>query len=303
MYKLGFCRPQNAVRYLPCVEIPIDVPEFVSEKGCVFKRIIDADDVRYAQKLGDAKAKISGSYKGWGWVPPGMKFEKNDEIWITEGIFKAMAFLMIGKKAISALSCSNFPREIIRKHSGKNIRWIVALDADAAGIAHTEKDLRELEAMNETGFPAVPPDEEHDWDDLYRLGRLDDQFLQKCIGRGLMINAEDEKEYAFYMRALMRTNKNPANYLIFDFMNRLYRGKVKPAMRSAMCSIRFRVDAMPEQKKKLEENATRLKSLPPSNRSAIVIRRRSTQNTIQLQNNIKRTSSSSFTIGAANRAP
>lgn len=229
MYKLGFCRPQNAVRYLPCVEIPIDVPEFVSEKGCVFKRIIDADDVRYAQKLGDAKAKISGSYKGWGWVPPGMKFEKNDEIWITEGIFKAMAFLMIGKKAISALSCSNFPREIIRKHSGKNIRWIVALDADAAGIAHTEKDLRELEAMNETGFPAVPPDEEHDWDDLYRLGRLDDQFLQKCIGRGLMINAEDEKEYAFYMRALMRTNKNPANYLIFDFMNRLYRCKVKPA--------------------------------------------------------------------------
>lgn len=225
MYKLGFSRPENSGRYFPCVEIPIPVPESVSPKGTVFKRIIDSDDVRIAEALGDKKAKILGNYRGYGWVPPGMKFCEQDEIWITEGIFKAMAFLMIGRKAVSALSCSNFPREIIKEHRGKRIRWIVALDADNAGLAHMEKNLDELKLLGEAGYAAIPPNSGEDWDDLYRLGKLDERFLQACIGRGFMYMADTPEEYAFFMRAL-----HPHwDYMVFDMKKELYRCTVRSA--------------------------------------------------------------------------
>lgn len=223
MYKLGFSRPENGTRYYPCVEVPIEVPAELLPKGCTFKRLIDADDVRSAEKLGNAKAKIHGSYKGYGWVPPGMTFDPEDTIFITEGIFKAMAFLMIGKKAIAALSCSNFPREIIKKNTGKDIRWVVALDADHAGLEHAEKDLEELKAMGESGFAAFPPSAGQDWDDLYRLGKLTEQFIQQCICRGFLQYAQTPDEYAFFTYS-----STSWSYMFFDFQNQLYRCTVRP---------------------------------------------------------------------------
>lgn len=218
MYKLGFTQPKGTTLYLPCVEVPVDVPKELSPQGTVFKRIINAEDVRTAEKFGGKKAKIHGKYAGYGWVPPGMKFEKNDEIWITEGIFKAMAFLMIGKKAVSALSCSNFPREIIRKNKGKGIRWVVALDADHAGVEAAEKHLEELKQMGEHGYAAFPPQAGQDWDDLYRLGRLDDAFLQKCICTGFLLFAQTPTEYAFFNFC-----RYGWHYMVFDHQNALYR--------------------------------------------------------------------------------
>lgn len=227
MYKLGFSIPENGTRYLPCVEVPIDVPKELSPNGVAFKRIINEEDVRYAKKLGDAKSKITAPYKGWGWVPPGMTFKAGDTIFITEGIFKAMAFLMIGKKAISALSCSNFPREIIKKHSGKRIAWVVALDADNAGLEHAEKHLEELKRMGERCFAAFPPSAGQDWDDLYRRGKLNENFIQQCICRGFLQYAESKEEYAFFQYTA-KEEKNRNNYLVFDFDNRLYRCIVSP---------------------------------------------------------------------------
>lgn len=88
MYRQGAIYIEATGQYFPAVEVSIG-------PDVVWKRIIDAEGV----KANDGKkAKIHGSYKDTGWIPPGMTFDKGDTIWITEGIFKSMAFLHIGKK-------------------------------------------------------------------------------------------------------------------------------------------------------------------------------------------------------------
>lgn len=89
----------------------------IINQTCYWQRIIDAEDVR---KNG-AKTKIVGDYKDFGWIPPEMTFGSDDEVWITEGIFKSISLLHVGKKSMTSLSASNLPRRVIGDHAGKNI--------------------------------------------------------------------------------------------------------------------------------------------------------------------------------------
>ena len=211
MYHQGAVYVEAVDRYFPAVEVSIG-------PDVVWKRVIDAEGV----KANDGKkAKIFGSYKDTGWIPPGMTFDTGDTIWITEGIFKSMAFLHIGKKSISGLSAINLPRSIIKANAGKKIRWIIALDADRAGELNSRKFHSELKEMHETVFVASPAPDDGDWDDLYRAGRLDDHYLQQSIRRGFMAMAATAGEYAFYL-----WSGRKLNYLVFDFQGALYRCKI-----------------------------------------------------------------------------
>ena len=58
---------------------------FTLANGKKWERIIDEPE-RFAQK-----ANFIGSYAGYWWALPGMDFSKADNIFITEGIFNAMA--------------------------------------------------------------------------------------------------------------------------------------------------------------------------------------------------------------------
>lgn len=227
MYKQGYVHPAGSPErtYLPCIEVEIaGIPPEVSKpaKKTVWKRLIDEDDVKYAEKFATAKAKTHGGYKGYAWIPPQMRFNDKDEIWITEGIFKSMALMHVGKKSIAALSCSNFPREVVRKNAGRQIRWIVALDNDAAGIDAAERFLAELRGMNEECYCAIPPHEHEDWDDLYRKERLTENFLQRCIGEGSALQAPTQMRKAFMTYALLKWK-----YFVFEFGNVLYRCTVR----------------------------------------------------------------------------
>ena len=227
MYKQGYVHPAGSPErtYLPCIEVEIaGIPPEVSKpaKKTVWKRLIDEDDVKYAEKFATAKAKIYGGYKGYAWIPPQMRFNDKDEIWITEGIFKSMALMHVGKKSIAALSCSNFPREVVRKNAGRQIRWIVALDNDVAGIDSAERFLAELRGMNEECYCAIPPHEHEDWDDLYRKERLTENFLQRCIGEGNALQAPTQMRKAFMTYALLKWK-----YFVFEFGNVLYRCTVR----------------------------------------------------------------------------
>ena len=211
MYRQGAVYIETTGQYFPAVEVSIG-------PDVVWKRIIDAEGV----KANDGKkAKIHGSYKDTGWIPPGMTFDKGDTIWITEGIFKSMAFLHIGKKAISGLSAINLPRNIIKANAGKRIRWIIALDADRAGETNSRKFHAELKTMNETVLVAFPAPDDGDWDDLYRAGKLDESYLQHSIRRGFMTLAGTAGEYAFYL-----WSGRKLNYLVFDFRGSLYRCRI-----------------------------------------------------------------------------
>lgn len=97
-----------------------------------WERIIDARAIagNDNQKAG---IKSGMRYTNAGWTPPGQTIEKHDRVYIVEGIFHAIALHLAGFKAIAAISCVNFPWDIVESNEGKLVTWVLALDDDKAG--------------------------------------------------------------------------------------------------------------------------------------------------------------------------
>ncbi|MDD4818145.1 MAG: toprim domain-containing protein [Victivallaceae bacterium] len=210
MYHLGYVKNKNKEEFYPAVKIAIT-------KDCYWCRLIDAESVR---KNG-AKSKIVGDYKDLCWMPDGMTVEKNDTIWIVEGIFKAMALLCIGVKAVSSLSCSNFPRQLIRANAGRGVTWVIAEDADKAGMDAAKKYRAELAELGETCRIAFPEKGE-DWDDAFRAGKLTKPYLQDSFWRGYYYMAETALAKAFF-----HFFKTQRGHHVFALGFALYRYKVE----------------------------------------------------------------------------
>lgn len=186
MYSQAYAKHQHKKEFYAAVKIGISA-------NCYWLRIIDAAAVR---KNG-AKSKIIGDYKYDGWIPPKMEFKEADEIWITEGIFKSMAFLHLGMKSISGLSAHNLPLNVIKKNAGKNITWILAEDNDAAGISFTRKYIKILQDLGENYRVAFAQIGE-DWDDVFRDERLNEKYIQDSFFRGFYNMADSYQRKAFY---------------------------------------------------------------------------------------------------------
>ncbi|WP_085215684.1 toprim domain-containing protein [Methylomagnum ishizawai] len=102
-----------------------------------FERIIDQP-----HRFGHRKATIHGSYKGQWWVPPGLVLHSAERIFITEGIFDAMALVQAGYAAVSALSSNHYPDQALQALAAQcagtgrpELVW--ALDSDKAGKKYT----------------------------------------------------------------------------------------------------------------------------------------------------------------------
>lgn len=184
-----------------------------------WERIIDARAV--AANGGDkAGIKWGMSYKGQGWVPPGQTFEKNDRIYIVEGIFHAVALHLAGYKAIASISANNFPWEIIDANKGKLITWIIALDNDKAGRAVVPKYLASFRKTSEIGWVALgEPD--RDWDDVYRDGQLDTAYMEEAEYQGRLFVAKSPVDKAYVMHT-----KRPRPFYLLEFGNCLYAARV-----------------------------------------------------------------------------
>lgn len=100
-----------------------------------WERIIDAAAVA-ANKGDKAGIRKGMKYKGQGWEPKGQAYEKDDQVFVVEGIFHAIALWLAGYKAIAAISCNNFPWQIIEANQGKGVRWVIALDDDTAARSY-----------------------------------------------------------------------------------------------------------------------------------------------------------------------
>ena len=159
-----------------------------------WERLIDADAVR--RNVGadgkGKKAHIShgGKYAGKGWVPDGLAITgAGQRVWLTEGIFHAIALLHAGCAAVAGLSCSNFPREVVEANAGKGVVWVVALDADRAGLEGAAKWRKALVELKEEALVAIP-EEGEDWDDVWRAHRLNEVYLQASFYRGWLAMCE-----------------------------------------------------------------------------------------------------------------
>ena len=209
MYHQGVAKNTSKDEYYPAVCIDFAI-------GKRWMRIINDADIK---KFG-AKTKINAEYKGEGWIPPNMTFKTGDTVYIVEGIFKAMALLHIGKKAIASLSSYNFPWKILEENKKKSITWVIALDSDRAGITETKKYAAEAKKRGYT-CRVIFPESGKDWDDVFRDGNLNEYYLQESEYRGYYLLAETLLQKAFFWWC-----RNHREYHIFDFHNALYRLKV-----------------------------------------------------------------------------
>ncbi|RMQ48783.1 Phage protein [Pseudomonas cichorii] len=184
-----------------------------------WERIIDATMVK-ANDGDKAGIKWKMSYKGGAWVPPNMTIEQGDTIYVVEGIFHAIALFLSGYKAIASISANNFPWDIVEANKGKNVRWIIALDDDAAGHAVIPKYRRQLHAQNEKAWVALAG-ADRDWDDVFRDGQLNDDFMLEACYQGRLFVAVSATKKAFLLYL-----KRPRSFFLVDFENRLYSAKI-----------------------------------------------------------------------------
>ncbi|WP_152219780.1 toprim domain-containing protein [Pseudomonas sp. SCB32] len=184
-----------------------------------WERLIDA---RAVERNDGAKAgiKYGMSYKGQGWVPPGLTFDKGCRVYVVEGIFHAIALTLAGYKAIAAISCNNFPWQIIEAHKEKLITWCIALDNDKAGRSVVPKYLAQLRKMKEIGWVALG-DPDRDWDDVYRDGQLDDAYLQEACYQGRLFCATTPMKKAYLLYLKKRTG-----FFLVEFGSCLYSARV-----------------------------------------------------------------------------
>ena len=182
--------------------------------GHYWERVLDESKVLAIRKKANFSCQIS--YKGRGWLPPGVAIENGRRTFIVEGIFHAIAFAHAGHKAVAAFSCNNLPRDIIEAHKDNDIEWVLAFDDDKAGRDMMRKYAREL-CEQGIAFEIALTGSKQDWDDIYRAGGLTEKFIEGCIWRGRLFTAENVTQKAF-----VQFSNRRSHYFLIDFNDRLF---------------------------------------------------------------------------------
>lgn len=182
---------------------------FALPGGGWWERLIDQPG-RFDRKARFAPGK---SYQGQWWAPPHLspaKLAAATEIWICEGIFDAIALCNTGIKAVSAMSCYNYPthalaalRREIANGPTPNLRpkLIWAFDIGKAGTEYTRRFVAQARLEGwECG--AAQPVGEHDggkldWNDLALRDRLGADRIELYRWHGDVLIAPTAAEKAF----------------------------------------------------------------------------------------------------------
>ena len=183
-----------------------------------------------------SRFKPGGSYAGLWYQPPTFD-QKSKEIWITEGIFNALALCEHGKNAVATMSSNNMPTimltDIVKrveteqaKH--KNIKVplptiIIAFDNDKAGIEGAKKLL---DCCKSLGFrtKAVLPYYKNDWNDLHQKNQLEESDFEKFAYYGALEFALTKE-----IKANLIYERTKSNIFTFDFDHKIYEFKYKEA--------------------------------------------------------------------------
>lgn len=174
--------------------------------------------------------KPRSTFKGLAWLPPKLVLDSTGnvwsfvkELWITEGIFDAMALTEHGIHAISSISCSNYPditlSQIKAKMDtlGKPYPTIVlALDNDSAGRDYTQ---RFISKARQQGFEVTAAQTaEHaigktDWNDLHQRDKLRNTDIENYRYYGELLIAESAKDKAMLVHTRFGSS---SFYMFFD---------------------------------------------------------------------------------------
>ncbi len=131
---------------------------------------------------GKNKVKIYPSYKGKVFLlAEGIDLAEKPAIWIVEGIIDAISLHQALKvPTIATLSSAHLPDAFYEQHKEDN--FIIAFDADKAGMKAVEKHIKLFEELK-INFKYAKPPEGKDWNDLLQMGDLKnaDDFIQAEI--------------------------------------------------------------------------------------------------------------------------
>lgn len=195
---------------------------FALPNGGWWERFIDQAD-RFDKK---ANFKYGWEKKGqWWWHPNNPEFPK--ELWITEGIFDAIALSEHGLNTASQMDSGNIPIEGLQnlkdKYNSKRQtlpKLIFALDNDKAGHNGTIKGLEIATKMGFDCAAAQPPYDKHrklDWNDLHELKLLEPEHLKNYRYYGDLLTAKSPTD-----AAVIRYMHRKINQFYFEHDNRTY---------------------------------------------------------------------------------
>ena len=163
-----------------------------------------------AANIKKARVQTGFKFKGHAWLPPKLHLQHGiwsyvKELWITEGIFDAMALTENGLHAISNITAGNFPAHTLAQikarmaELGKPLpKLIIALDSDHAGRKATDK-LVATARQNGWDVTAAQSSEYSDgadWNDLHKAGKLTKSDLERYRFYGELLIAETAKDKA-----------------------------------------------------------------------------------------------------------
>lgn len=171
--------------------------------GAWWERLLDKP-----QRFGKQKANFGGRYKGEWWQPPTLTdadLAECDEIWITEGIFDAIALLHHGIAAVSAMSCHNYPADALQRvadaaHAARSVRptLVWALDNNRAGQHGTLKFSERARAAG-WACAAAQFSGRGDWNDAHLASALSARDLATYRYHGALLLAESPTAKALLM--------------------------------------------------------------------------------------------------------
>ena len=198
----------------------------------------NTNEVGYWERLieppkDEKKARIKAGFgiSGLAWLPPDLmsKIMLINSIYITEGVFDAMALQQHGYTAISSISCNNYPAIVLQqiKETCERLRktlpkLVFAYDNDNAGQRYT-KDF--ITKARQQGFEATaiqpPHGKKQDWNDLHKTNKLNPSDMQEYEYYGQLLIAETAKD-----KAKLVYHRNGLNNFYLPFDNRTYWVKI-----------------------------------------------------------------------------
>ncbi|MPV86887.1 toprim domain-containing protein [Ostreibacterium oceani] len=146
------------------------------------------------------KCRAVGSYQGLCWTG-GQSLDEADEIWITEGIFDAIALWHIGVTAVSSISAGHFPDRTLTEWltREKRPRLVWALDNDNAGL-YAKNHVQESRQLGFESVAALPP-RGCDWNDLLVNEKLNHTAIDEAFYRGALLMCDNAKDKGLLMQA------------------------------------------------------------------------------------------------------
>lgn len=154
----------------------------------------------------------------WMWTPPNQTLEAGDKLFVTEGIFDAIALMHIGLKVAAILGSSNKPTEFVKAHAHLNLFYCVALDNDKAG-QKSAKTLVEWFREKEQKVSCMQPSpdgKKQDWNDLWLTGKLNGS-LEDFHYYGELLTAATPEE-----KALLMYNRTGKSFNVFEHRRNTY---------------------------------------------------------------------------------